>query len=503
MADRAAADHEPDAPVMRYHHRMSDADALMWSIEKDPMLRSTITSVAMLEGVIDTGRLRELFDRASRIVPRLRQRVRSNPLSVAPPRWEVDPNFDLNYHLRHVTAPGDGSLADILALAEPIAMQSFDRARPLWECTYVHIDEQRSALILKIHHSITDGVGGVKLMLEVFDLEPDAVKSPMPEAPEVHVLNQAERFADAFTHQLRRQVGLVRRITSGAGNVVLDAATHPFGTAAAAKEMAESVVRLVTPATRPLSPIMTGRSLSTHFDVIQLPLEAMKTAGHLVGGKLNDAFVGGILLGIRHYHTQRGAELQGLRMSMPINVRTEHDQDVAGNAFVPARFEIPVETDDPRILMERTHERLYEIVHEPANALVEPMANAINRLPTTFSTALFGSMMKGLDFQASNVPGSPFRLYLCGAPVSMMVPFGPMAGAAANITLLSYVDELNIGVNVDPAAVTNPTQYVACLRQAYEEIMAVGTPRQRPPRRSPGEVKRRASSNGHRSPGDR
>jgi WS/DGAT/MGAT family acyltransferase len=478
MADRAAPDHDADhrGPVMQFHHRMSDADALMWSIEKDPMLRSTITSVAMLEGTLDTARLRQLFERASRVVPRLRQRVRSNPLSLAPPRWEVDPNFDLNYHMRHVNAPGDGSLADILVLAEPIAMQSFDRARPLWECTYVHIGEERSALILKIHHSITDGVGGVRLMLEVFDLEPDAIKSPMPEAPKVHVLNQAERFLDAFSHQLRRQVGMVKRLAAGAGHTAVDVATHPVDTAGSAKELAESMARLLTPATRPLSPIMTGRSLSTHFEVIQLPLEPMKAAGHAVGGKLNDAFVGGILLGIRHYHTQRGADLQALRMSMPINVRTEHDQDVAGNAFVP--------TGDPRTLMERTHERLYEIVHEPANALVEPMANAINRLPTTFSTALFGSMMKGLDFQASNVPGSPFRLYLCGVPVTLMVPFGPMAGAAANITLLSYVEELNIGVNVDPAAVTNPTQYVACLRQAYDEIMAVGThPRSRRHRR--------------------
>jgi WS/DGAT/MGAT family acyltransferase len=476
MADGIDSESNAEVTVapMRFHHRMSDADALMWSIEKDPMLRSTITTVAMLDATVHMDRLRGIFERASRVIPRLRQRVRSNPLSIAPPRWEVDPNFDLGYHLRHVTAPGDGALGDILALAEPIAMQSFDRARPLWECTYVDIDEEHSALILKIHHSVTDGIGGVKLMLEVFDLEPDAVKSPMPGAPEVDVLNQARRFADAFTHQLRRQAGMLKRGTAGAGHVALGFATEPVGTAAATVEMVESVVRLLTPATHPLSPIMTGRSLSTHFEVIQIPLGALKAAGHAVGGKLNDAFVAGVLLGIRHYHTRRGANLHALRMSMPINVRTDHDDDVAGNSFVPARFEIPVETDDPRTLMERTHERLDEIVHEPANSLVEPMANAINRLPTTFSTALFASMMKGLDFQASNVPGSPLRMYLGGAPVRMLVPFGPMAGAAANITLLSYIDELNIGVNVDPAAVTNPTQYVSCLRQAYEEIIAVG-----------------------------
>jgi hypothetical protein len=62
----------------------------------------------------------------------MRQRVRSNPLSVAPPRWEVDPHFDLDFHLRFVRAGGDRTVRSVLDLAEPIAMQGFDRARALW-----------------------------------------------------------------------------------------------------------------------------------------------------------------------------------------------------------------------------------------------------------------------------------------------------------------------------------------------------------------------------------
>ena len=108
------------------------------------------------------------------IVPRLRQRVQSNPLSIAPPRWEVDPNFDLDFHVRWLRPAAGGSLRDVLDLAEPIAMQGFDRARPLWEVDVVEgLDEGRSALILKLHHAITDGVGGVKLAMHLFDLDRD------------------------------------------------------------------------------------------------------------------------------------------------------------------------------------------------------------------------------------------------------------------------------------------------------------------------------------------
>ena len=91
---------------LRYESRMSDSDALMWTIEKDPLLRSTITAVSLLDGPVDPDRFRDKVDRASRTIPRLRQRVVGNPYSLAPPRWEVDPNFDLGYHLRAVSAGG-------------------------------------------------------------------------------------------------------------------------------------------------------------------------------------------------------------------------------------------------------------------------------------------------------------------------------------------------------------------------------------------------------------
>ena len=90
---------------MRFEHRMSDADALMWNIEKDPMLRSTITSVFIFDRPIDRDALTDRIDRVTRVIPRLRQRVRSNPLSIAPPRWEVDPHFDLGFHLWWLKAP--------------------------------------------------------------------------------------------------------------------------------------------------------------------------------------------------------------------------------------------------------------------------------------------------------------------------------------------------------------------------------------------------------------
>ncbi len=451
---------------------MSDSDALMWVIEKDPMLRSTITTVITVDGPIDRDAIWAQFERATRAIPRLRQRVRSNPLSVAPPRWEVDPNFDLGYHLRFSRATGAGEMRDVLSMAEPIAMQGFDRARPLWEATVVEgLSHGASAVIMKIHHAITDGVGGVQLMLEIFDLAQDPGDRQHLDAPHAHVMSQVERFVDAFQHETRRQLGIAKRAAGTAVSSVAGALGDPRGSAGSAAEMADSLLRILMPATSPLSVLMTSRSLSNHFCTVSIPLDEAKRSGKLIGGTLNDTFVAGIVIAMRRYHESRGAHVESLRMGMPINIRDDSAPETAGNAFVPARFEIPTNADDPLVLMKELREKMVAARDEPANQLVAPLSNLLYRLPTSVVTSLFGSMMKGLDFQASNVPGSPFPLYLLGQPVTALIPFGPLAGAAANITLLSYENTLNIGINMDPAAIEDPEGFATILNDAYKELL--------------------------------
>jgi hypothetical protein len=218
---------------------------------------------------------------------------------------------------------------------------------------------------------------------------------------------------------------------------------------------------------------MTGRSLSTRFDVLTLKLDETKRAAKAGGGKLNDAFVGGVARGLYLYHLAHGIDCDMLRMAIPISVRTPEMENVAGNAFVPARIELPVDAEDPRETMRQVRELVQHARVEPANDLIEPLASIINRFPTSTVTALFGSMVKTVDFTTSNVPGAPFPIYLAGARVLSQFPFGPLAGAALNITLLSYQNDLNIGITSDPAAVPDPDVLIASLEKGFDEILSV------------------------------
>ncbi|MCU1448480.1 MAG: diacylglycerol O-acyltransferase, partial [Acidimicrobiales bacterium] len=312
---------------MRFDRRMSDADALMWGIEKDPLLRSTITAVAVLDRAPDRERFTDKIERASRLIPRLRQRVVASPLVPAPPRWVVEPDFDLHYHLRWVRAPGAGSLRDLLDMAEPIAMQSFDRARPLWEFTVVDgLADGKAALIQKLHHSITDGVGAIRLAMHILDLErePSAAPEPMPPAPEPEDPGPVEIVRDALAHERRRQFGIARRM----GLDALGAVTNPVGSARAAADLVASARRVLAPASHALSPVMTNRSMSVRFDVLTAPLAETKAAAKRAGGRLNDAFLAAVLGGLRRYHEAHGVLVDELRTAMPINIRGEDTEDL-------------------------------------------------------------------------------------------------------------------------------------------------------------------------------
>lgn len=463
----------PDATP--FEHRMSDADSLTWRIERDPMLRSTIIAVAILDKAPDHERLRALIERGSRLVPRMRHRVRGNPYSLVPPRWEVDPYFDLDFHLRFVQA--DDGLRSVLDVAQPIAMQSFDPARPQWEITVVEgLEDGRAALIVKIHHAITDGVGAVQMGLVMFELEREpADVQPMPDPPPVHIMSPMERLADGIAHEAQRQRTSATKLLGAAQGAIGAVRSSPPDAARRATEIAASVARMLSPATAPLSPIMRGRSLSAHFEGLTVALPDAKAAAKRAGGTLNDAFVAATAEGFARYHRRHEAPIDALRMTMPISVRPDGGEGVGGNEWVPARFRIPLTIADPVERMRALHDLVAEQRGEPALALVEPMAGVLNRLPRNAATAVFGSMLKGVDLIASNVPGAPIPIYTAGARIEAMYALGPLSGAAANLTLLSYLDQIHIGVNLDPAAVPDPGVLSDCLVEGWADIGAIAT----------------------------
>jgi WS/DGAT/MGAT family acyltransferase len=464
-------------PGRQFDLHMSDSDALMWNIEKDPVLRSTIVAVAILEAPPDFERLRRRYEQASHTIPRLRQRVLTPPMRIGPPRWADDPHFDLDFHLRRIVVPPPGNQRRLLDFVGPIAQTSFDRARPLWETTVVEgLDDGRAAVVMKVHHSVTDGVGGVELLAQLVDLDPGGGNTisvherDHGQAP-TEALEGGALVRDSIAHTTRRFMGIARRVPTIALDTVTSAARDPFGSAVRAVDTARSVGRAVAPASSPMSPLMTRRGLGRRLDAFDVSLDDLRRAAKRAECSLNDAFVAAVIGGLAQYHGARGTEVDELRMTIPINIRHE-GSSAAGNHFAPARFAVPTAIVDPVERMHAVGALVRAWRQEPALALTDTLAGVLNRLPTSTTTALFGGMLKCVDFVTSNVPGAPMPVYLGGAEVERLYAFGPPSGAAVNVTLLSHVDTCCIGVVSDTTAVPDGSALLGELQRGFDEVLA-------------------------------
>ncbi|MDQ2727050.1 MAG: hypothetical protein M3Y91_04095, partial [Actinomycetota bacterium] len=189
---------------MRAPDLLSDLEALLWRLEgSDPRLRAAITVVTMLDSSPGIDHLRARAEVLTAHLPRLAQRIEAGPVAFSKPRWVPDDDFDPAWHVRVVRAPSADGLDGVLRLVEPLATEGFDRARPPWQMLLVEdIDGGGgAALVIRLHHVCTDGVGALRLAAVLFDLAPGAAP-PAPPVPPVDDLAPAGPFAEAFWRSL-------------------------------------------------------------------------------------------------------------------------------------------------------------------------------------------------------------------------------------------------------------------------------------------------------------
>ncbi|WP_421120489.1 wax ester/triacylglycerol synthase domain-containing protein [Aquihabitans daechungensis] len=455
---------------------MSDVEALMWSLESDPVLSSTFANLTFFDRVPDPDALRRRLWRATRVVPRLRRRV-VDGFGPSAPSWEDDPDFDLDAHLRWVRLPDGSDDADARALAVELATVPFDRDRPLWEFTVIEgLPDGRAAMVQKMHHTITDGEGGIRMSLEFIDLTRDAPEpEPLDDGPPPPPSRPPWAGAvDALSGLPRRSADAARRVVDTATDLARDPLQVASLLAALPAETASttrSVVRQLGVVDSHRSPLWSERSLDRQLETFDVPLADVKAAATRLGGSVNDLFVAAAAGGAGTYHRRLGIGVAELRMSMPVSTRSERSP--GGNAFTPTRVLVPVSAD-PIERFQEIHDRLAVTKTERAMGLTASFAGLVNLLPQPMLVRLARQQVMTVDFATSNVRAAPFDLFIAGALMTGNYPLGPIAGTAWNLTTMSYRGVLNLGLHVDRAAVADPAQLRDDIEASFAELLRVG-----------------------------
>ena len=434
----------------------------MWTISSDPAMRPTIVALMVLDGKPDWAEVRARVAGLTEAVPRLRSCAVNRAPGRGRQQFVLDQNFELDMHLRRMRLPEHGVLRDIIDMAQTMATSGFDTALPLWEAVLVEeSDLDRAVLVMKVHHALIDGVGGLAVLAQLFD----AVR------PVSHT-GVGARPASEGPDPRPRHCALDRApVLPGALRLVgdaLDVVTHPVRSLGQFVALGGSVGRLMAPARRPMSPIMTGRSLRRHVEIIDLDLMTLKQAATAWGGTVNDVFVTSVVRGLTRYHDQHGVAVSGFRALMPVNVRDAADPG-GGNHFVPARFIIPVHSDIADGVAE-VRRNAEQWKHAPGLAMSDVMATGLSALPAAVTRGLWSSLLMGDDFCITNIPGPPFQAFLAGVAVEGIYAVSPPSGAALSVSLVSTSERACVTITTDVAAVPDSPKLARCLEDGFSEV---------------------------------
>jgi len=446
---------------------MSGSDALLWTISGDPVMRPTIVALVMLDRTPDWGEVRARVGSLTEAVPRLRSRAVTRAPGRGRPQFVVDDTFSLDTHLRRIRLPEHGVRRDLLDMAQVMATSGFDPALPLWEAVLVEgVDGDRAALVMKVHHALIDGVGGLAVLAHLFD-------SPGTERSRSGVHAAPPTASPASVPHPADLPDAVRLVDEA-----VDAVTHPFRSLGRLAALGTSVARLMAPSGRPVSPIMTGRSFRRHVEIIDLELAGLKHAATAWGGTVNDVFVASVVRGLTLYHAQHGVVAAGFRALMPVNVR-DGAAGESGNHFVPARFVIAARADLADCMAE-VRRNAEEWKHAPGLAMSDVLATGLSALPAVVARNLWSSMLLGNDFCITNIPGPPFQAFLAGAGVEGIYAVSPPSGAALNVSLISAGERACITITADVAAIPDSPKLAGCIEDGFAEVCSAQPPE--PPR---------------------
>jgi diacylglycerol O-acyltransferase len=450
---------------------LGPVDYLLHRGEANPRTRSGIMALEILDSTPDWDRFRTRFENASRRALRLRQKVVVPTLPTAAPRWVIDPDFNLDYHVRRLRVSEPGTLRQIFDLAEVMLQSPLDIARPLWTATLIEgLPDGKAATLLHLSHAVTDGVGSVEMFAHIYDLERDPAPQPTPAQPIPQDLSANDLMREGLNQLPLNVVNGALGAVSGAASLIGRAMLNPGAAVAGALGYARSGVRVVSRAGEP-SPLLRRRSLATRSEAIDIPLSDLRRAAKAGGGSINDAYLAGLSGALGRYHEALGVPISTLPMAVPVSLRADSDA-AGGNRFTGVNLAAPIGTADPIARMKKIRAQMTQRRDEPAMDIIGSIAPVLSVLPGPLLESVTSSVV-GSDIQASNVPVYPGDTFLVGSKVLRQYGIGPLPGVAMMVVLISRGGQCTITTRYDRAAISDEALFARCLLEGFNEILAL------------------------------
>lgn len=447
-------------------------DMLLHRGEANPRTRSGIMALEILDTTPDWNRFIAVFEHASRRVLRLRQKVVVPTIPTAAPRWVVDPDFNLNFHVRRVRVPDPGTMREVFDLAEVSLQSPLDISRPLWTVTLVEgLADGRAALLLHMSHAVTDGVGAVEMFAHIYDLERDPPpREPVP-LPIPQDLTGNDLAREGISRLPFALLSGVRSAVSGAAQAVGRVLSNPVSAAEGVVEYARSGARVMSTVAEH-SPLLRRRSLSSRTEAIDMTLADIRAAAKAAEGSINDAYLAALCGALRLYHQEFGVPIDSLPVAVPVNLRADADP-AGGNRFAGVMISAPLGISDPTARIQNIRTQMIKRREEPAIDMIGAVAPLIGLLPDPVVESIASAVVSS-DVQASNIAVYAGDTYIAGAKVLRQYGLGPLPGVAMMVVLISRGGMATVTTRYDRASFTDDELWARCLLDGFNEVLALG-----------------------------
>ncbi|HEY0844411.1 MAG TPA: wax ester/triacylglycerol synthase family O-acyltransferase [Noviherbaspirillum sp.] len=447
---------------------MSIIDAAWLRMDR-PSNLMMICGMLMFADRVSLDALRNVIDTRMLCFHRFRQRV---IIGGGRPQWEADPDFSLDWHVRHIAAPAGEGMENLLS---ELVSTPLDPSKPMWQFHLVDLDAGTSAVVMRMHHCYGDGFALMHVLNAMTDTAPDQAREPADDATENGALRGAwERVFGSVSEAM----GDALRTAGQVIETGMELFSHPdkaleYGKAGYAYLRDAAFIATMTPDThtRFKGPLGVMKRVAW---AKPLSLFEVKAVGDAFGCSVNDVLLACVAGTLRHYLSAQGDAVDGIEMRalVPVNCRPHGPVRELGNMFGLVFLSLPLGVADPFERLIEVRRRMDELKHSQQPGVALGILASMGVLPEALKESVLESLAANASAVITNVRGSSQPQYLAGKRIERQVFWVPQSGGIGmGISILSYAGKVDFGVVTDVRRVSRPDLLVSHFIEEFEKLL--------------------------------
>lgn len=443
-------------------HRVNPVDAIWLNMDRVQNLM-VIECVMFLDGPVDRVRFdRVLQRRLIDAYPVFSRRPTVPRRRWSKARWRDVHDFDFRDHVREVRLPAPGDAAALQEYVGGFLATPLPRDRPLWDIHLVDGLDEGSAIYVRLHHALADGIALTQVLLSLTDATADAGDEGADGGGARHhgvgdLIEAARRAAPEVTHALR-PARVRAAITAGIRTGLSGAGVL-------------SKLLLTRNPESALAGAAGSHKRAVWSDPIDLQL--IKDIAKGSGATVNDVLVSALAGAIERYQVEHGGRPVDIPTMVPVNLRPMHlplPREL-GNRFALVVLLLPSGLTTAADRLAETKRRMDRIKRSPEPVITFAMIQGIGRLGRRLSRALVTFFAAKASGVTTNVPGPREPRYLAGTRITSLLGWVPGSGdQTLGTCIFTYAGTVRVGFKTDTAVIPDPEHILDAFHAEIDDL---------------------------------